>query len=163
MNDNILNFIVSALSLQGAQILVFPEDGLHGFNFTRSSIYGYLETVPDPQESWNPCVEPGRHPDTEVPHFGWIQHTSLASPYKLVCPSGAAEVELYGASAQALPGCQHGHCAVLLCEDLVLSSWWPLAVQHQCGVQVPWEIYHALTQCASAKRLNSILLPFNKP
>ncbi|KAM9336588.1 biotinidase-like [Symphorus nematophorus] len=52
---------------QGAQILVFPEDGIHGFNFSRSSIAGYLETIPDPQEeSWNPCTEPGRHNNTEV-------------------------------------------------------------------------------------------------
>uniref|UniRef100_A0A3B4ZXA7 Biotinidase n=1 Tax=Stegastes partitus TaxID=144197 RepID=A0A3B4ZXA7_9TELE len=52
---------------QGAQILVFPEDGLQGFNFTRSSISGYLETIPDPQqESWNPCTEPGRYSNTEV-------------------------------------------------------------------------------------------------
>ncbi|XP_035039064.1 biotinidase-like [Hippoglossus stenolepis] len=52
---------------QGAQILVFPEDGLHGFNFSRSSISGYLETIPDPQqENWNPCTEPGRHNNTEI-------------------------------------------------------------------------------------------------
>uniref|UniRef100_UPI0037E97D3B biotinidase-like n=1 Tax=Semicossyphus pulcher TaxID=241346 RepID=UPI0037E97D3B len=52
---------------QGAQILVFPEDGLHGFNFSRSSISGYLETIPDPQqESWNPCTEPGKYNNTEV-------------------------------------------------------------------------------------------------
>uniref|UniRef100_A0A8C2XA28 Biotinidase n=1 Tax=Cyclopterus lumpus TaxID=8103 RepID=A0A8C2XA28_CYCLU len=52
---------------QDAQILVFPEDGLQGFNFSRSSISGYLETIPDPQqESWNPCTEPGEHNNTEV-------------------------------------------------------------------------------------------------
>uniref|UniRef100_A0A672YBV7 Biotinidase n=1 Tax=Sphaeramia orbicularis TaxID=375764 RepID=A0A672YBV7_9TELE len=52
---------------QGAQILVFPEDGLQGFNFTRTSISGYLETIPDPQqESWNPCMEPDKHKNTEV-------------------------------------------------------------------------------------------------
>uniref|UniRef100_A0A3Q0SSP9 Biotinidase n=1 Tax=Amphilophus citrinellus TaxID=61819 RepID=A0A3Q0SSP9_AMPCI len=52
---------------QGAQVLVFPEDGIHGFNFTRSTISGYLETIPDPkQESWNPCTEPGRYNNTEV-------------------------------------------------------------------------------------------------
>ncbi|CAJ1064676.1 biotinidase-like isoform X1 [Xyrichtys novacula] len=51
---------------QGAQILVFPEDGLHGFNFIRTSIVGYLETIPDPQqESWNPCTEPEKHNNTE--------------------------------------------------------------------------------------------------
>ncbi|XP_027890999.1 biotinidase [Xiphophorus couchianus] len=52
---------------QGVQILVFPEDGIHGFNFTRSSISGYLETIPDPQEeSWNPCTEPDKYNNTEV-------------------------------------------------------------------------------------------------
>ncbi|XP_038581399.1 uncharacterized protein LOC119907789 [Micropterus salmoides] len=52
---------------QGAQILVFPEVGLQGYNFTRSSIFGYLETIPDPQqESWNPCTEPDKHNNTEV-------------------------------------------------------------------------------------------------
>lgn len=52
---------------QGVQILVFPEDGLQGFNFTRSSILGYLEAVPDPlKESWNPCDEPERYSNTEV-------------------------------------------------------------------------------------------------
>uniref|UniRef100_A0A3B4A686 Biotinidase n=1 Tax=Periophthalmus magnuspinnatus TaxID=409849 RepID=A0A3B4A686_9GOBI len=57
-------------ALQGAQILVFPEDGLQGFNFTRSSIAAYLEVVPDPQqESWNPCEDPQRHPNTEVQHW----------------------------------------------------------------------------------------------
>lgn len=52
---------------QGAQILVFPEDGLQGFNYSRASISGYLETIPDPQqESWNPCTDPQRHNGTEV-------------------------------------------------------------------------------------------------
>ncbi|XP_028256495.1 biotinidase [Parambassis ranga] len=52
---------------QGVQILVFPEDGIHGFNYTRSSISSYLEIIPDPrQESWNPCTEPGRYNNTEV-------------------------------------------------------------------------------------------------
>lgn len=60
-------FICVSILIQGAQILVFPEDGLQGFNYSRSSISGYLETVPDPQqESWNPCTEPGRHNNTEV-------------------------------------------------------------------------------------------------
>ncbi|XP_016349925.1 biotinidase [Sinocyclocheilus anshuiensis] len=54
---------------QGAQIIVFPEDAIHGFNFTRASITGYLETVPDPQKvTWSPCADPLRFPDTEVLH-----------------------------------------------------------------------------------------------
>lgn len=59
--------VTAPSSIQGAQILVFPEDGLQGFNFSRSSISGYLETIPDPQqESWNPCTEPGKYNNTEV-------------------------------------------------------------------------------------------------
>ncbi|KAG5843108.1 hypothetical protein ANANG_G00184990 [Anguilla anguilla] len=38
----------AAAAKQGAHIIVFPEDGIHGFNFSRESIAGYLETVPDP-------------------------------------------------------------------------------------------------------------------
>ncbi|XP_064205161.1 biotinidase-like isoform X2 [Anguilla rostrata] len=59
----------AAAAKQGAHIIVFPEDGIHGFNFSRESIAGYLETVPDPKAvSWNPCSDPARFPNTEVQH-----------------------------------------------------------------------------------------------
>ncbi|XP_060798616.1 biotinidase [Neoarius graeffei] len=54
---------------QGAQILVFPEDAIHGFNYSRASIAGYLETVPDPGAvTWSPCADPDRFQNTEVLH-----------------------------------------------------------------------------------------------
>nr|XP_006635819.2 PREDICTED: biotinidase isoform X1 [Lepisosteus oculatus] len=60
---------VATAAKKGAQIIVFPEDGIHGFNFTRQSIVGYLESIPDPQVvSWSPCLQPGRFPHTEVLH-----------------------------------------------------------------------------------------------
>ncbi|XP_011607778.2 biotinidase [Takifugu rubripes] len=66
-NLDIFEVQAARAAQQGAQIIVFPEDGLHGFNFSRTSISAYLETVPDPeQESWNPCLEPLRHNNTEV-------------------------------------------------------------------------------------------------
>ncbi|XP_054462057.1 biotinidase isoform X2 [Anoplopoma fimbria] len=76
---------------QGAQILVFPEDGLQGFNFSRSSISGYLETVPDPQqESWNPCTEPGKYNNTEV-----LQRLScMARRYNLFLVANMADLQL---------------------------------------------------------------------
>ncbi|KAM7373059.1 hypothetical protein PAMP_007941 [Pampus punctatissimus] len=75
---------------QGAQILVFPEDGLQGFNFSRSSIYSYLETIPDPQqESWNPCTEPGRYNNTEV-----LQQLScMARRYSLYLVANMADLQ----------------------------------------------------------------------
>ncbi|KFO76080.1 Biotinidase, partial [Cuculus canorus] len=58
---------VVAAARQGAQIIVFPEDGIHGFNFTRSSIYPYLDFVPHSQSvKWNPCRESYLFNDTEV-------------------------------------------------------------------------------------------------
>ncbi|NXK92578.1 BTD Biotinidase, partial [Formicarius rufipectus] len=58
---------VVAAASQGAQIIVFPEDGIHGFNFTRSSIYPYLDFVLHSHSGkWNPCREPYLFNDTEV-------------------------------------------------------------------------------------------------
>lgn len=75
---------------QGAQILVFPEDGIQGFNFTRSSISGYIETIPDPQqESWNPCTEPSRYNNTEV-----LQRLScMARRYGLYLVANMADMQ----------------------------------------------------------------------
>jgi pantetheine hydrolase len=52
------------LLLQGANIIVFPEDGLFGTTFSRSNIYHYLEHIPDPDTvSVNPCDD---YPDPAV-------------------------------------------------------------------------------------------------
>ncbi|KAM4630378.1 biotinidase [Polymixia lowei] len=87
---------------QGAQILVFPEDGLQGFNYSRSSISGYLETVPDPQqESWNPCMEPDRYTNTEV-----LQQLScMARRYSLYLVANMADSQPCPASADASSSC----------------------------------------------------------
>ena len=49
---------------------MFPEDGIYGMKIkNRKHLAPYLEYIPDPlQESWNPCVEPGRHADTNIQH-----------------------------------------------------------------------------------------------
>jgi len=57
---------------KGADIIVFPEDGLYGFTFTRDEIYLYLDDIPNPPSlatSWNPCTEPDRFKNTEVTHI----------------------------------------------------------------------------------------------
>ncbi|XP_077159474.1 biotinidase [Paroedura picta] len=60
---------VMAAAKQGAKIIVFPEDGVQGFNFTRTSIYPYLDFIPDPESlTWNPCKEESLFKDTEVLH-----------------------------------------------------------------------------------------------
>ncbi|XP_051819078.1 biotinidase isoform X1 [Antechinus flavipes] len=58
---------VMAAAKEGVQIIVFPEDGIHGFNFTRDSLYPFLDFLPSLQsEEWNPCLEPDKFNDTEV-------------------------------------------------------------------------------------------------
>ncbi|XP_057626729.1 biotinidase isoform X1 [Chionomys nivalis] len=69
MNQNldIYEQQVMAAAQKGVQIIVFPEDGIHGFNFTRTSIYPFLDFMPSPRlVRWNPCLEPFRFNDTEV-------------------------------------------------------------------------------------------------
>ncbi|CAI9551546.1 unnamed protein product [Staurois parvus] len=58
---------VNIAAKKGVQIIVFPEDGIHGFNYSRMSIYPYLDFLPPSHLlPWNPCVEPDRFQDTEV-------------------------------------------------------------------------------------------------
>ncbi|XP_056375887.1 biotinidase [Hyla sarda] len=58
---------VIAAAKRGVDIIVFPEDGIHGFNYSRASIYPYLDYLPLPNMlPWNPCLEPERFQDTEV-------------------------------------------------------------------------------------------------
>ncbi|XP_021563154.1 biotinidase [Carlito syrichta] len=58
---------VATAAEKGVQIIVFPEDGIHGFNFSRASVYPFLDFLPGLLPGrWNPCLEPGRFNDTEV-------------------------------------------------------------------------------------------------
>lgn len=60
--------IIAAVK-EKAQIIVFPEDGIQGFNFTRASIHPYLDFIPNPDSvKWNPCKEANLYNDTEVLH-----------------------------------------------------------------------------------------------
>ncbi|XP_029445074.1 biotinidase isoform X2 [Rhinatrema bivittatum] len=57
----------SHVARRGVQIIVFPEDGIHGFNYTRESIYPFLDFIPSLHPvQWNPCLEPCLFNDTEV-------------------------------------------------------------------------------------------------
>ena len=51
---------------QGAQIIVFPEDGIYGFFHTRETIKPYLEPIPDVSNATTiiPCTDPKPH--TEI-------------------------------------------------------------------------------------------------
>ncbi|KAG9476195.1 hypothetical protein GDO78_002988 [Eleutherodactylus coqui] len=58
---------VGAAAERGVEIIVFPEDGIHGFNYSRASIFPFLDYLPPPALlPWNPCVEQKRFQDTEV-------------------------------------------------------------------------------------------------
>ncbi|XP_020387912.2 biotinidase-like [Rhincodon typus] len=68
-NLNIYQEQVNAASKQGVKIIVFPENGIHGFHFSRPALFPYLEPIPDPNVvQWNPCLHPTVYNDTEVLH-----------------------------------------------------------------------------------------------
>lgn len=71
MKKNLAVFQTKAVlaKSKGAEIIVFPEDGLYGFDYTREQIFPFLEIIPNPsqlKESWNPCTDPDRFDNTEV-------------------------------------------------------------------------------------------------
>ncbi|XP_006834784.1 PREDICTED: vascular non-inflammatory molecule 2 [Chrysochloris asiatica] len=68
MNRNIdmLENAIKQAAKQGAQIIVTPEDALYGWNFSRETIFPYLENIPDPKVNWIPCEEPLRYGHTPV-------------------------------------------------------------------------------------------------
>ncbi|XP_067659156.1 pantetheinase-like [Haliotis asinina] len=52
---------------QGADIIVFPEDGIYGMIFGRNTIKPFLEEIPDPRiNEWNPCVTAGSNIDVAI-------------------------------------------------------------------------------------------------
>lgn len=54
---------------KGAQIIVFPEDGLYGVGYKREDIKPFLEIIPivsSLARPWNPCLDPSRFINTEV-------------------------------------------------------------------------------------------------
>ena len=60
-------FAISKFISQGARIIVFPEYGLYGLNWTRESIQPYLEYIPDISTSgWNPCDNPMKYSNTDT-------------------------------------------------------------------------------------------------
>ncbi|XP_012938390.1 vascular non-inflammatory molecule 3-like [Aplysia californica] len=70
-----------------AQILVFPENGLYGYEFTRDTIYPFLEAIPDPDTvTWSPCSEPHRFPETQV--LRWLSCLAKNNSLYLVADMG---------------------------------------------------------------------------
>uniref|UniRef100_A0A7M4FU94 Vascular non-inflammatory molecule 2-like n=1 Tax=Crocodylus porosus TaxID=8502 RepID=A0A7M4FU94_CROPO len=59
-NIDVLEVAIKEAAQQGAHIIVTPEDGIYGWNFTREALYPYLEDIPDPQVNWIPCTNPQR-------------------------------------------------------------------------------------------------------
>ncbi len=47
---------------------MFPEYGLYPSGNSRSQQGPFCETIPDPEEKWNPCDDPNCYADTEIQH-----------------------------------------------------------------------------------------------
>ncbi|XP_012934897.1 pantetheinase [Aplysia californica] len=86
-NLDVYKVQAEAANEKGAQILVFPEDGLYGYEFTRDTIYPYLEAIPDPDSvTWSPCSDPERFPETQV--LRWLSCLAQNNSLYLVANMG---------------------------------------------------------------------------
>uniref|UniRef100_A0A2I3M7D0 Vanin 2 n=1 Tax=Papio anubis TaxID=9555 RepID=A0A2I3M7D0_PAPAN len=65
-NIDILERAIKQAAEQGARIIVTPEDALYGWEFTRETVFPYLEDIPDPQVNWIPCQDSHRFGHTPV-------------------------------------------------------------------------------------------------
>ncbi|XP_070413284.1 pantetheinase isoform X1 [Equus przewalskii] len=65
-NLDLLEGAITSAAKQGAHIIVTPEDGVYGWNFSRDTLYPYLEDIPDPEVNWIPCNNPDRFGHTPV-------------------------------------------------------------------------------------------------
>lgn len=104
MKKNLAVFETKAVLAKstGAEIIVFPEDGIYGFDYAREQILPFLEVIPNPyhlEKSWNPCKDPGRFSNIEVlrelsciarnssiavvANMGDVQYCDKSDPY---CP-----------------------------------------------------------------------------
>lgn len=69
-NLKIYRYQTEEAAKQGADIIVFPEDGIYGMGMTRIALTPYLEYIPDPtRELWCPCNQPERHSNTEIQQY----------------------------------------------------------------------------------------------
>ncbi|XP_013382532.2 pantetheinase [Lingula anatina] len=75
---------------KGAEIIVFPEDGLYGFEFTREVFHYFTEDIPNPetQPGWNPCKDQHPGDPTNTPVQYWLSCMALNNSIYLVANVG---------------------------------------------------------------------------
>eukprot|EP00092_Neocalanus_flemingeri_P008400 GFUD01009056.1.p1 GENE.GFUD01009056.1~~GFUD01009056.1.p1 ORF type:complete len:524 (-),score=153.49 GFUD01009056.1:111-1682(-) len=66
VNLAVLRRQVEQASTQGANIILLPEDGIHGYGFNRHTLRPFLEHVPTVADGSNPCYEDSLSDDAYV-------------------------------------------------------------------------------------------------
>jgi len=97
MNTNLARYesYIAAAKQQQAQIMVLPEYGLQGWpdsDWTRDSIYPFLEPIPSPSVSSspiNPCAHKSQYPDSPIT----IAVSCLAKKYNMALVLNYGDVE----------------------------------------------------------------------
>ena len=81
MNLEILRNNVELASQQGVDLILLPEDGIHGYGFNRKNIRPFLEEVPEIADGSNPCnsfEEMSNTYDFLMEHYVMIQLSCMA-------------------------------------------------------------------------------------
>jgi pantetheine hydrolase len=87
---------VASAAEQGAQLVLLPEDGIHGYGFTRHTIQPFLEQVPPLADLSNPCsgyYESGQDPAYLSAHYVMVQLSCMARDHGLYLAACLGSVE----------------------------------------------------------------------
>ena len=79
---------------QGANILLLPEDAIHGSGYSRQTLEPFLELVPAEADGSQPCFEDGDHDNYLLRELSCLAHEH--------------QIYLAAQMASRTPGC--GHC-----------------------------------------------------
>jgi len=93
-NLQVLRQQVDQAATQGANILLLPEDAVHGSGFSRQTLEPFLELVPAEADGSQPCFDDGDHDNFLLRELSCLAHNH--------------QIYLAAQMASRTPGC--GHC-----------------------------------------------------
>ena len=93
VNLRVLREQVVEAASKGANIILLPEDAIHGFGFSREFLWPFLEYVPSLADGSNPCLEDGDQDN-------WLLR-------ELSCAALENSIYIAADMATKVPGCEH--------------------------------------------------------
>jgi len=93
VNLQVLDHQVAEAASQGADILLLPEDAIHGSGYDRLTLVPFLELVPAEADGSQPCFDDGDHDNYLLRRLSCLAHDN--------------QIYLAAQLATRTPGCDH--------------------------------------------------------